>query len=114
MWMASKIANLRIFEDEAGKFNLSLLEVGGAALVVSQFTLYGDARRGRRPSFSDAAAPDQAAPLVERFCEFLKQGGVSPVAQGRFQAHMLVQILNDGPVTIILDSDVSRRGNPKS
>ena len=112
-WMAGKVANLRIFEDEAGKFNLSLLEVGGAALVVSQFTLYGDARRGRRPSFSDAAPPDQAAPLVERFCQFLSQEGVSRVEQGRFQAHMLVEIHNDGPVTIILDSDVSRRGNPK-
>ncbi len=112
-WMAQKVANLRIFEDEAGKFNLSCLEVGGAALVVSQFTLYGDARRGRRPSFTDAAPPEVAAPLVERFCGFLAQEGVSHVEQGRFQAHMLVEIHNDGPVTIILDSDVSRRGNAK-
>jgi D-tyrosyl-tRNA(Tyr) deacylase len=113
-WMAGKVANLRIFEDQAGKFNLSLLEVGGAALVVSQFTLYGDARRGRRPSFTDAAAPEAAALLVERFCQFLAQEGVPRVEQGRFQAHMLVEIHNDGPVTIILDSDVSRRGNAKA
>jgi len=112
-WMASKVANLRIFEDDAGKFNLSLLEVDGAALVVSQFTLFGDARRGRRPSFSDAAPPEHAAPLVERFCEYLRQEGVSPVEEGRFQAHMLVDIQNDGPVTIIIDSDISRRGRPK-
>ena len=112
-WLAGKVANLRIFDDDEGKFNLSLLDVGGAALVVSQFTLYGDARRGRRPSFTEAAAPGVAAPLIDRFCAYLRQEGVSRVETGRFQAHMLVEIHNDGPVTIILDTDVSRRGNPK-
>jgi len=112
-WLAAKVANLRIFEDDEGRFNRSLLDVGGGALVVSQFTLYGDARRGRRPSFTEAAAPEAAAPLIERFGEFLRLEGVSRVETGRFQAHMLVEIHNDGPVTIILDTDVSRRGNPK-
>jgi len=112
-WLAGKVANLRIFEDDSGKFNRSLLDVAGSALVVSQFTLYGDARRGRRPSFSDAAPPDLAAPLVERFCALLREEGVSQVATGRFQARMLVEIHNDGPVTIILDTDISRRGNVK-
>ena len=112
-WLARKAAGLRIFEDAAGKMNLSLLEVGGAALVVSQFTLYGDARRGRRPSFSEAAPPEVAAPLVAAFCELLRAEGVTQVETGRFQAMMLVEIHNDGPVTILLDSDVSRRGNVK-
>ena len=112
-WLAAKVANLRIFEDDEGRFNRSLLDVGGGALVISQFTLYGDARRGRRPSFTEAAAPEAAAPLIERFGEFLRLEGVSRVETGRFQAHMLVEIHNDGPVTIILDTDVSRRGNPK-
>ncbi len=112
-WLAGKVANLRIFEDDEGRFNRSLLDVGGGALVISQFTLYGDARRGRRPSFTEAAAPEAAAPLIERFGEFLRLEGVSRVETGRFQAHMLVEIHNDGPVTIILDTDVSRRGNPK-
>ena len=112
-WMARKIANLRIFADEQGKFNLSLLEVNGEALVISQFTLYGNARKGRRPSFTDAALPEVAEPLVARFIEYLDQAGVKKVAAGEFQAMMLVQIHNDGPVTIILDSDVSRRGNPR-
>jgi D-tyrosyl-tRNA(Tyr) deacylase len=112
-WMAAKVATLRIFEDAEGKFNLSLLDVGGAALVVSQFTLYGDTRRGRRPSFTDAAPPELAAPLVERFCHHLAQQGVRQVAQGRFQAHMLVEIHNDGPVTLILDSHLSRSGREK-
>jgi D-aminoacyl-tRNA deacylase len=112
-WLASKIAHLRIFEDGEGKFNRSLLEEGGGALVVSQFTLYGDARRGRRPSFSDAAAPEVAAPLVERFGALLREQGVQPVETGRFQATMLVEIHNDGPVTIILDTDISRRGHLK-
>jgi D-aminoacyl-tRNA deacylase len=114
LWLAQKIANLRIFEDEEGKFNRSLLEVGGGALVVSQFTLYGDARRGRRPSFSDAAAPEVAAPLVERVGAWLREQGVQRVEMGRFQARMRVEIHNDGPVTIILDTDVSRRGNLKA
>lgn len=112
-WLAGKIANLRIFEDDEGKFNRSLLDVEGDALVVSQFTLYGDARRGRRPSFTDAAQPEVAAPLIERFCALLREEGVPRVETGRFQAHMLVEIYNDGPVTIILDTDISRRGNPK-
>ena len=112
-WMARKIANLRIFADGQGKFNLSLLEVNGEALVISQFTLYGNARKGRRPSFTDAARPEVAEPLVARFIEYLDQAGVKKVAAGEFQAMMLVQIHNDGPVTIILDSDVTRRGNPR-
>lgn len=102
--LADKVANLRIFSDPDGKFNLSLLDVGGAALVVSQFTLYGDSRKGRRPSFTDAAPPDVAEPLVARFCEALRGLGVR-VEQGRFQAHMLVEIHNDGPVTLILDTE---------
>lgn len=112
-WMAQKIANLRIFEDQEGKFNRSLLEVQGEALVISQFTLYGDARRGRRPSFSEAASPEVAAPLIERFISLLREQGVKKVEQGRFQAMMLVEIHNYGPVTIILDSDISRRGHLK-
>ncbi len=112
-WLAAKIASLRILADDEGRFNRSLVETGGAALVVSQFTLYGDARRGRRPSFSDAAVPELAAPLVERLCELLQQEGVRQVERGRFGAHMLVEILNDGPVTIWLDTDISRRGNLK-
>lgn len=110
-WLARKVAGLRIFEDDQGKMNRSLVDIGGGALVVSQFTLYGDARRGRRPSFTEAAPPEQAAPLVARFAELLAAEGVTPVETGRFQAMMLVEILNDGPVTIILDTDVSRRGN---
>ena len=113
-WLAAKTANLRIFEDDAGRFDRSLLEAGGSALVVSQFTLYGDARRGRRPSFSDAARPEIAEPLVTRFCDLLRNQGVASVETGEFQAHMLVEIHNDGPVTIILDTDISRRGNLKS
>lgn len=111
-WLADKIVHLRIFDDEAGRFDRSLRDVQGAALVVPQFTLYGDARRGRRPSFSDAAPPEQAEPLYERFCQHLRQQGV-PVETGRFGAHMLVEIHNDGPVTLWLDTDVSRRGNPR-
>jgi D-tyrosyl-tRNA(Tyr) deacylase len=100
--LAEKVANLRIFEDEAGKFNRSLLDVGGQAMVVSQFTLYADTRKGRRPSFTDAAPPEQAAPLVARFAELLHQEGV-PTQTGEFGAHMLVEIENDGPVTIWLE-----------
>ena len=102
-WMAGKIANLRIFEDQYGKFNRSLLEVGGAVLLISQFTLYGDAHKGRRPSFTQAAPPAMAEPLVERVAQVLAGLGV-PVSTGRFQAHMLVEIHNDGPVTISLDT----------
>lgn len=100
---AEKIANLRIFPDDAGRFNRSLLEIGGAALVVSQFTLYADTRRGRRPSFTEAALPELAAPLVEAFAAALRQRGLA-VANGVFGAHMLVALENDGPVTIVLDS----------
>lgn len=102
--LADKAANLRIFSDAEGKFNLSLLDVGGAALVVSQFTLYGDSRKGRRPSFSDAALPGLAEPLVARFCGALRALGVQ-VEEGRFAAHMMVEIHNDGPVTLILDTE---------
>ncbi|MBI3172203.1 MAG: D-tyrosyl-tRNA(Tyr) deacylase [Chloroflexi bacterium] len=101
-FLADKIANLRIFEDEAGKTNLSVLDVKGAAIVVSQFTLYADTRKGRRPSFTDAALPDVAAPLVERFVELLRAQGV-PTQTGQFGAHMRVEIHNNGPVTIWLE-----------
>lgn len=101
-FLAEKIANLRIFEDDAGKINRSLLDIGGQALVVSQFTLYADTRKGRRPSFIDAALPDLARPLVDRFAELLRNLGV-PTQQGEFGAHMLVEIFNDGPVTIWLE-----------
>ncbi len=102
-YLARKIAGLRLFEDDAGKMNLALKDVGGAALVVSQFTLYGDMRKGRRPSFTDAAAPGIAEPLYQSFCVHLANEGVA-VAQGVFQAHMTVTIVNDGPVTLWLDS----------
>ena len=101
-FLAEKIANLRIFEDEQGKTNLSVLNVKGEALVVSQFTLYADSRKGRRPSFIDAALPDLAEPLVNRFVERLRGHGV-PTQTGQFGAHMLVEIHNDGPVTIWLE-----------
>ena len=101
-FLAEKIATLRIFEDSASKFNLSILETAGSAIVVSQFTLYGDARKGRRPSFSEAARPEVAAPLVEKFAGFLRAEGV-PTQTGIFAAHMLVEIANDGPVTIWLE-----------
>lgn len=100
--LAEKVANLRIFEDEQGKTNLSVLDVQGEAIVVSQFTLYADARKGRRPSFTDAALPDVAEPLVNRFVELLRGHGV-PAQTGQFGAHMLVEIYNDGPVTIWLE-----------
>ena len=102
--LAEKAANLRIFEDENEKMNRSLLDVKGAVLVVSQFTLYGDARGGRRPSFIAAAPPEQAKALYEAFCEELRGLGVT-VATGVFQAMMSVELVNEGPVTILLDSD---------
>jgi D-tyrosyl-tRNA(Tyr) deacylase len=102
-WLVHKLANLRIFEDDAGKMNRSLLETGGAALVVSQFTLYGDTRKGRRPSFVGAAPPDVAAALIEQVVAGLDAAGV-PTATGRFGAHMSVSLENDGPVTLILES----------
>ena len=102
--MAEKLANLRIFEDAAGKMNLSLLDTKGSALVVSQFTLYGDARGQRRPSFISAAAPDLAKKLYEHFCQALQKLGVT-VATGIFQAMMSVELVNEGPVTILVDSD---------
>ncbi len=103
-WLAQKVAGLRVFEDADGKFNLSILDVGGSALVVSQFTLYADARKGRRPAFVDAAPPEVAGPLVERFATLLRAAGV-PVEMGVFGAHMLVEIHNDGPVTIWLERE---------
>jgi D-tyrosyl-tRNA(Tyr) deacylase len=102
-YLAEKIANLRIFEDAQGKMNLSLLDTGGEALVVSQFTLYADTRKGRRPSFTDAAPPQVASPLVERLAQLLRELGI-PTQTGEFAAHMLVEIHNDGPVTIWLES----------
>jgi D-tyrosyl-tRNA(Tyr) deacylase len=101
--LAEKVAQLRIFEDEAGKMNRSLLDTGGEAIVVSQFTLYADARKGRRPSFTDAALPEIARPLVERFAALLGELGVR-TQTGEFGAHMLVEIANDGPVTIVLEA----------
>jgi D-tyrosyl-tRNA(Tyr) deacylase len=102
-WLAAKVAGLRVFDDDAGRMNRSLLEAGGGALVVSQFTLYGDARKGRRPSYVAAASPEQAAPLVEAVAAALVASGV-PVARGRFGAAMRVESAGDGPVTILLDS----------
>jgi D-aminoacyl-tRNA deacylase len=102
-WLAERLAGLRVFDDAEGRMNRSLAEVDGAALVVSQFTLYGDARKGRRPSYLAAARPEQAAPLVDAVATALAAAGV-PVAQGRFGAHMRVESAGDGPVTILLDS----------
>lgn len=103
-WLADKTANLRIFEDAEGKMNLSALDTGGEILVISQFTLFGDARKGRRPSFTGAAPPEKADELYLRYAELLEAGGLR-VRRGRFRARMMVNINNDGPVTIILDSD---------
>lgn len=106
-WLAAKIASLRIFEDAAGKMNLAVGEVGGSALVVSQFTLLADCRRGRRPSFTDAAPPEQADRLYGVFVQRLRESGV-PVETGVFQARMAVHLVNDGPVTLLLDTRVDR------
>jgi D-tyrosyl-tRNA(Tyr) deacylase len=104
IYLAEKIAHLRIFADDAGKMNRSLLEIGGSALVVSQFTLYGDTRGGRRPSYIQAASLEDANRLYEEFVRFLRSFGI-PVETGVFQAHMEVELANDGPVTILLDSE---------
>ena len=103
--LAEKTVHLRVFEDEQGKMNRSALDVGGEMLVISQFTLYADAKKGRRPSFTRAAPPDIAEPLVAQFVETLRRLGIEKVETGVFGAHMLVDIKNDGPVTIILDTD---------
>jgi D-tyrosyl-tRNA(Tyr) deacylase len=103
VWLADKLVNARIFEDEAGKMNLSVKDVGGAVLCVSQFTLLGDLRRGNRPSFGDAMAPDAARMLFEALCEQVKGHGIA-VQTGRFRAEMRVHLVNEGPVTVMLDS----------
>ncbi len=103
-YLANKIINLRIFEDADGKFNLSALDVKAEILAISQFTLYADCRRGRRPGFSDAARPEISLPLYQKFVQILQESGLK-VEQGEFGAHMLVKIYNDGPVTILLDSE---------
>ena len=103
-WLAEKVAHLRIFPDDEGKMNRSVLDEKGGILVVSQFTLYGDCRKGRRPHFGGAARPDVAIPLYEYFCHRLREIGISSVATGRFGAMMQVQLINDGPVTLVIDS----------
>ena len=102
-WLADKIVGLRIFEDDAGKMNCALADVGGAVLVVSQFTLFGDCRKGRRPSFIDAAPPEMAEAMYDQFVARIDAAGI-PTARGRFRTHMEVQLTNDGPVTIWLDT----------
>lgn len=103
VWMADKVIGLRLFSDADGKFNLSLDEVGGGLLVVSQFTLYGDARKGRRPSFIEAAPPEVAIPLYERFVALLRERSAGAVQTGEFGAMMEVDLVNDGPVTLLLE-----------
>jgi D-tyrosyl-tRNA(Tyr) deacylase len=102
-WICNKLLKLRVFEDTEGRMNRNVVEAGGGILLVSQFTLYGDVRKGRRPSFIDAARPEQAEPLYQRFCQLLAAEGVA-VEQGVFQAHMQITLVNDGPVTIWLDT----------
>ena len=101
-WMAAKVLGLRVFPDEAGNLNRALEEIDGGLVIVPNFTLYGDCRKGRRPSFTDAARPETASPLYDRFVELLRDGG-RPVVAGRFGAHMHVELVNDGPVTLIID-----------
>lgn len=103
-WLAEKIVHLRIFEDDQGKMNRSLADIGGEMLIVSQFTLYGDCRKGRRPGYSDAAPPEQALPLYELFITAVNELNIS-TATGRFQAAMEVSLVNDGPVTLLIDSE---------
>ncbi len=105
-WLAQKVSGLRLFSDEAGRMNLGLADVGGAALVVPQFTLYGDARHGRRPDFTRAAPPERAEPLYLRFCERLAEAGVR-VERGVFRAHMMVESVNEGPVTVLIENPES-------
>ncbi len=102
-WMSSKVLNLRVFEDDAGKMNRSVLDVQGGILAVSQFTLYGDARKGNRPSFTDAARPEIAEPLYNQFVEKLRQSSLN-IQTGRFAAQMQVELINDGPITLMLES----------
>jgi D-tyrosyl-tRNA(Tyr) deacylase len=103
-WMARKLAGLRVFSDDQGRFDRSLLDIGGEALVVSQFTLFGDCRKGRRPNFSGAARPELAEPLYEAFCDALAEEGVAHVGRGRFAAAMQVELVNDGPVTLVVET----------
>lgn len=105
-WLADKVVGLRVFADEAGKMNRDVVEIGGGVLIISQFTLYGDCRKGRRPSFVDAAAPAIAVPLYEAFIEASRAQG-APVATGRFGTDMQVELINDGPVTLIIDAKPS-------
>lgn len=107
--LADKIIGLRIFSDAAGRFDRTLADVGGAILVISQFTLYGDTRKGRRPSFTAAAQPEHAAPLVDLFVDHCQQAGLA-TASGVFGAHMDVHLINDGPVTLIMDTDEWKQG----
>jgi len=113
-WLADKVVNLRIFEDDQGKMNVSVADAGGGVLVVSQFTLYGDCQKGRRPSFIDAARPEVAEPLYGAFANAVRLQGI-PVATGRFGTQMQVELVNDGPVTLVLDTrelSVPRRPSP--
>ncbi len=109
--LAAKVSKLRVFEDEAGKMNKGIIDIGGEALVISQFTLCADIKKGNRPSFTDSAAPDEANRLYEFFCEKLIENGISKVEKGVFAADMKVEIHNDGPVTIVMDTDIwDKRG----
>ena len=110
VWLANKVANLRVFSDEEDRMNLSLIDKGLAALVVSQFTLLGDCRKGRRPSFVQAAEPSVASDLYDFFCVALEKAGVGQVEKGIFRAHMEVSLLNDGPVTLIVESPARHDG----
>jgi D-aminoacyl-tRNA deacylase len=110
-WLSTKVCELRIFEDQAGKMNLSVLDTKGALLAISQFTLLGDAQKGRRPSFTGAARPEEAQPLYAKFCALCRERGIQ-VEEGVFRATMQVRIVNEGPVTLILDSRLAPRAVP--